>query len=143
MREIGHFIGGREQAGEGQRVSDVFQPATGSLAARVRLADAATVERAVAVARQAAADWAETPPLRRARVLFRFRELLEAQRDALAALVTQEHGKVLEDGKVRSLDVKVGDKILFGKYSGTEVKVDGDDLLVMREEDIMAIIEGK
>ncbi|MBM4234360.1 MAG: co-chaperone GroES [Gammaproteobacteria bacterium] len=52
-------------------------------------------------------------------------------------------GKILEDGKVRALDVKVGDKILFGKYSGTEVKVDGDDLLVMREEDIMAIIEGK
>ena len=52
-------------------------------------------------------------------------------------------GKILEDGTVRALDVKVGDKILFGKYSGTEVKVDGDDLLVMREEDIMAVIEGK
>jgi chaperonin GroES len=52
-------------------------------------------------------------------------------------------GKILEDGKVRPLDVKVGDKILFGKYSGTEVKVDGDEYLVMREEDVMAIIEGK
>ena len=52
-------------------------------------------------------------------------------------------GKILEDGKVRALDVKVGDKILFGKYSGTEVKVDGDDLVVMREEDVMAVIEGK
>ena len=52
-------------------------------------------------------------------------------------------GKILEDGNVRPLDVKVGDKILFGKYSGTEVKVDGEDLLVMREEDVMAIIEGK
>ena len=52
-------------------------------------------------------------------------------------------GKILEDGKVRALDVTVGDKILFGKYSGTEVKVDGDDLVVMREEDVMAIIEGK
>jgi chaperonin GroES len=52
-------------------------------------------------------------------------------------------GKILEDGSVRALDVKVGDKILFGKYSGTEVKVDGDDLVVMREEDVMAIIEGK
>lgn len=52
-------------------------------------------------------------------------------------------GKILEDGKVRALDVKVGDKILFGKYSGTEVKVDGDELVVMREEDVMAIIEGK
>ncbi|MGQ0430073.1 MAG: co-chaperone GroES [Gammaproteobacteria bacterium] len=50
-------------------------------------------------------------------------------------------GKILEDGKVRPLDLKVGDKILFGKYSGTEVKVDGDELLVMREEDVMAVIE--
>ena len=52
-------------------------------------------------------------------------------------------GKILEDGKVRALDVKVGDKILFGKYSGTEVKMDGDDLVVMREEDVMAVIESK
>jgi chaperonin GroES len=50
-------------------------------------------------------------------------------------------GKILESGEVRPLDVKVGDNILFGKYSGTEVKVDGEDLLVMREEDVMAIIE--
>jgi chaperonin GroES len=51
------------------------------------------------------------------------------------------NGKILEDGSVRKLDLKKGDKVLFGKYSGTEVKVDGEDLLVMREEDIMAIIE--
>ena len=52
-------------------------------------------------------------------------------------------GKVLENGTVRPLDVKVGDKILFGKYSGTEVKMDGDELVVMREEDVMAVIESK
>ena len=51
------------------------------------------------------------------------------------------HGKILEDGKVRPLDVKVGDKILFGKYSGTEVKVGNEELLVMREEDIMGVVE--
>ena len=51
-------------------------------------------------------------------------------------------GKIQEDGKVRPMGVKAGDKVLFGKYSGTEVKVDGEDLLVMREEDLMAIIEG-
>ncbi len=51
-------------------------------------------------------------------------------------------GKTLDDGSVRKLDVKVGDEVLFGKYSGTEVKVDGDDLLVLREEDIMAVVEG-
>ncbi|MCK4951615.1 MAG: co-chaperone GroES [Gammaproteobacteria bacterium] len=50
-------------------------------------------------------------------------------------------GKILDSGDIRSLDVKAGDKVLFGKYSGTEVKVEGEDLLVMREEDIMGVIE--
>ena len=52
------------------------------------------------------------------------------------------NGKANDSGNVQALDVKVGDTVLFGKYSGTEVKVDGDDLLVMREDDIMAVIEG-
>ena len=51
------------------------------------------------------------------------------------------NGKILEDGKVRPLAVKVGDRVLFGKYSGQTVKIDGDELLVMREEDIMAVVE--
>ena len=52
-------------------------------------------------------------------------------------------GKMTEDGKVIPLDVKVGDRILFGKYSGTEIKIDGEEHLIMREEDILGIIEGK
>jgi len=52
-------------------------------------------------------------------------------------------GKVTEEGKVIPPDVKAGDKILFGKYSGTEIKVEGEELLIMREEDILGIIEGK
>jgi len=52
------------------------------------------------------------------------------------------NGKVQDNGEVRALDVKAGDKVLFGKYSGTEVKVEGDDVLVMREDDIMGVIEG-
>ncbi|AKO64058.1 molecular chaperone GroES [Methylophilales bacterium MBRSG12] len=51
------------------------------------------------------------------------------------------NGKILEDGNTKTLDVKVGDKVLFGKYAGQSVKVDGEELLVMREDDIMAIIE--
>jgi chaperonin GroES len=51
------------------------------------------------------------------------------------------NGKILENGEIRPLDVKVGDKVLFGKYSGTEVKVSGEELLVMREDDIMGVIE--
>jgi chaperonin GroES len=52
------------------------------------------------------------------------------------------NGKLLENGEIRALDLKKGDQILFGKYSGTEVKVDGDELLVMKEDDVMAVIEG-
>jgi chaperonin GroES len=52
-------------------------------------------------------------------------------------------GKVTEDGKVIPLDVKAGDKILFGKYSGTEIKIEGEEHLIMREEDILGVIEGK
>jgi len=66
-----------------------------------------------------------------------------AEKPVQGKIVAVGKGKILEDGSVRALDVKVGDKILFGKYSGTEVKVDGDDLVVMREEDVMAVIEGK
>ena len=51
-------------------------------------------------------------------------------------------GKILDNGESRPLDVKVGDRVLFGKYSGTEVKLDGNDFLVMREEDIMGVVEG-
>ena len=56
-------------------------------------------------------------------------------------VIAAGNGKVSENGDVRALDVKVGDKVLFGKYAGTEVKVDGDELLVMKEDDIMAVIE--
>jgi chaperonin GroES len=66
-----------------------------------------------------------------------------AEKPMQGKIVAAGKGKILEDGKVRALDVKVGDKILFGKYSGTEVKVEGEDLIVMREEDVMAVIEGK
>ncbi len=66
-----------------------------------------------------------------------------AEKPVQGKVVAVGKGKILEDGSVRALDVKIGDKILFGKYGGTEVKVDGDELLVMREEDVMAVIEGK
>ena len=56
-------------------------------------------------------------------------------------VIATGNGKILDSGDVRALDVQVGDKVLFGKYSGNEVKVDGEELLVMREEDIMAVIE--
>jgi chaperonin GroES len=65
-----------------------------------------------------------------------------AEKPIKGEVIAVGRGKLLENGDVRPLDVKVGDRVLFGKYSGTEVKVDGEDLLVMREDDIMAILEG-
>ncbi len=65
-----------------------------------------------------------------------------AEKPIRGEVIAVGKGKVLEGGDIRPLDVKAGDKVLFGKYSGTEVKVNGQDLLVMREEDIMGVIEG-
>jgi len=64
-----------------------------------------------------------------------------AEKPVRGEVIAAGNGKILDSGEVRPLDVKVGDQILFGKYSGTEVKVEGEDLLVMREDDIMAVIQ--
>ena len=65
-----------------------------------------------------------------------------AEKPSRGKVIAVGNGKILDNGEVRAMDVKVGDQILFGKYSGSEVKVGEEDLLVMREDDIMAIIEG-
>jgi malonate-semialdehyde dehydrogenase (acetylating)/methylmalonate-semialdehyde dehydrogenase len=98
MMGIGHHFGGRTHysAGAG-RSGDVFNPATGEVIAQVAFADRSTVDAAVAAAAAAGPAWAATSALRRARVLFRFRDLLEANRAQLAAAITREHGKVLSD----------------------------------------------
>jgi chaperonin GroES len=66
-----------------------------------------------------------------------------AEKPVQGKIVAVGKGKILENGQVRPCDIKVGDTILFGKYSGSEVKLEGDDLVVMREEDVMAVIEPK
>ena len=65
-----------------------------------------------------------------------------AEKPVKGEVMAVGNGKILENGEIRPLDLKAGDKVLFGKYSGTEVKVEGEDLLVMREDDVMAVIEG-
>ncbi len=95
---ISHYIDGQAASG-GARSSPVFNPATGQAVAAVQLADAEVVARAVAAAQAALPSWAETAPLKRARVMFRFKQLLDARFDELAALITHEHGKVLADAK--------------------------------------------
>src|ERR1700730_14827828 len=103
MSDVHHFIGGQRVAnyhgGSSRRWGEVFNPPTGERRRRVALGGAAEVDRAVKAAAAAFPGWAATPPLSRARVLFKFRELLERDGDAIARLITDEHGKVLSDAK--------------------------------------------
>jgi malonate-semialdehyde dehydrogenase (acetylating) / methylmalonate-semialdehyde dehydrogenase len=94
---IPHWIDGAPVAGEGGRSSPVFNPATGVQTGILPLADSGTVDRAVAAARAAFPAWAATPPLRRARVMFKLRELLDTNADRLADQITAEHGKTHSD----------------------------------------------
>jgi len=103
-----HFINGLQVAGTSGRYGEVFNPASGKCTARVPLANAEEVGHAVEAAAAAFPGWRDTPPLRRARVLFRFKELLEQHLDPLAELVSAEHGKVFNDARgsvVRGLEV--------------------------------------
>ncbi len=99
MRQVGHFIEGRVVAGTGPERGPIFNPATGEQIGEVAFATAAELDRAVAAARAAQPAWAEQTVLRRMRVMFKLKELIERNLDRLAALVTEEHGKTLEDAK--------------------------------------------
>ncbi len=97
--QIAHFVAGQLTAGQGTRRQDVFNPATGAVSGQVLLADSADVNAAVAAAKAAFPAWADTSPLRRSRVMFKFLELLNAHKDQLARLITAEHGKVFTDAQ--------------------------------------------
>jgi malonate-semialdehyde dehydrogenase (acetylating)/methylmalonate-semialdehyde dehydrogenase len=98
-KTLTHYVNGTHVAGHGDRFGDVFNPATGEVAARVPLASAAETAAAIEAAATAFPAWRDTPPLRRAAVLFRFKELLDRHLDDLARLVASEHGKVLNDAR--------------------------------------------
>lgn len=96
MQTIGHLIHGLPFNG-GTRTQPVYNPATGAAIRTLQLADAATVEKAIESAQQAFPAWRATPPLKRARVMSKFKQLLEEHADKICALITEEHGKVLAD----------------------------------------------
>jgi malonate-semialdehyde dehydrogenase (acetylating)/methylmalonate-semialdehyde dehydrogenase len=99
IARIGHYINGRVVGSTSGRQQEVFNPATGDVSAQVELASVAEVDAAVAAASAAAPAWADTAPLKRARILFKFKELIDKHHDDLAAAITREHGKVLSDAK--------------------------------------------
>jgi len=123
LRSIPHFVDGTTRAGTG-RTGEVFNPATGEVSAHVPLASSGEVKAVINVAATAFPAWAATPPLTRARVMMRFRELLLAEIDDLAAVITAEHGKTLSDARgelVRGIEVvefAMGiPQMLKGEYS--------------------------
>src|SRR5437868_12879924 len=125
------WVNGRKQPATSSRSGNVTNPATGEVVRQVPFCNEADIASAVAAAKAAFPTWRDTPPLRRARVLMRYRELIESHRDELATLITEEHGKTLADatGSVqRGLEVvefAMGiPHLLKGEYSeevGTSV----------------------
>ena len=106
--EVGHYIGNSRVAGISGRSQAVYNPATGAVARQVALANVEEVGRAVACAKAAFTAWAETPPIRRARTLNKFLQLMNRHRDTLAAMITAEHGKVFSDAQgevARGIDI--------------------------------------
>ncbi|MDQ1128094.1 CoA-acylating methylmalonate-semialdehyde dehydrogenase [Microbacterium sp. SORGH_AS_0888] len=133
VRELTHFIGGRHVAGTSDRFSDVFDPSTGAVQARVPLASTAEVQDAIANAEAAQLEWGAWNPQRRARVLLRFLDLIARDTDELARLLSSEHGKTIPDAKgdiQRGVEVVEfaagGPHLLKGEYTtgaGTGIDV--------------------
>jgi len=97
--DVVHYVAGQRFSGTSGRFQDVFHPASGQKSRKVALASTADVNQAVAVAQAAFPKWADTPPLRRARIMFKYLELLNKHQDELAAIITAEHGKVFTDAQ--------------------------------------------
>ena len=108
MKLIEHFIDGKNYTGDSKRKSKIFNPATGEQSAEVKLASTQDINNAVQNAKKAFETWSDKPPLQRARVMFRFKELIEKNSDELTKIIVSEHGKVYEDAKgslTRGLEV--------------------------------------
>ncbi len=138
MNNVQHFVSGALWAGSSVRTGDVFNPATGAVAAKVRMASAADVDHAVAAALRAQPAWGATPPARRAAVMFEFRNLLYSHTDELAEMLSAEHGKTLADAKgelargIEVVEFACGiPQLLKGEYS--EGVASGIDSFAIRQ----------
>ena len=123
MEILGHYINGNLRAAS-NRPAPVYNPATGQISRQVAMADQTTVEDAITAAQNAFQDWRDTPPAKRARVMFRFKQLLEENAERIVAAITNEHGKVLDDAMgefqrgIEVVDYACGaPELLKGEYS--------------------------
>ncbi|HEY6426213.1 MAG TPA: aldehyde dehydrogenase family protein, partial [Acidimicrobiales bacterium] len=141
---IGHWVGGRAVPGESGRTAPVYDPALGVQTSEVALASAAEVEGAVRVAVDAAGEWGASSLTRRAGLMFRFRELLDGARNDLAAAVTREHGKVLDDARgevargVENVEFACGIPNLLKGWSNSEVSTGIDIRTVLEPLGVVA-----
>ncbi len=97
-RIVGHYVDGKI-VNVDSKMLNIINPATGQLTCKVAIAKKETVQAAIKAAESAFPDWRNTPPLKRARIMFKFKELLEQNADDVVALITEEHGKVLDDAR--------------------------------------------
>ncbi|MDZ4055605.1 MAG: CoA-acylating methylmalonate-semialdehyde dehydrogenase, partial [Polynucleobacter sp.] len=142
--DIAHFIGGKLHLPSNSRFSDVYNPASGHIARKVALASRDDVNAAVTAAMTAFPAWADTPPLRRARILFKYLELLNRHRDELAAIITAEHGKVFTDAQgevtrgIEIVEFATGiPELLKGDYS-EQVSTDIDNWIMRQPLGVVA-----
>ena len=108
MKLIEHFIDGKIFSGNSKRKGKVFNPATGEQSAEVTLATTQDINKAVETANNSFETWSNTPPLQRARIMFKFKDLIEKNSDELTKIIVSEHGKVYEDAKgslIRGLEI--------------------------------------
>jgi len=108
MNIIEHFVNGKKFLGDSKRTSKVFNPATGEQSAEVKLASTKDMDKAIEVAKTAFTSWSKKPPLQRARVMFKFKEIIEKNFEELTRIIVSEHGKVFDDAKgeiTRGLEV--------------------------------------
>jgi malonate-semialdehyde dehydrogenase (acetylating)/methylmalonate-semialdehyde dehydrogenase len=146
VQSIGHWIGGRAVPGRAERVGPVYDPARGVQTGEVALASAAEVDEAVKTARAAAGGWGSTSLSGRATTMFRLRQLLDARRDELAAAITREHGKVLDDARgevargIENVEFACGIPHLLKGSQSTEASTGVDVLTVPEPLGVVAAI---
>jgi len=123
MKIIGHLINGKVVE-DTKRTQEVYNPSTGEVTKQVALASKATVEEAIAAAAAAYPAWRDTPPLKRARVMFKFKELLEQNAEKIALMIGEEHGKIVHDALgelqrgIENVEYACGaPELLKGEYS--------------------------
>jgi malonate-semialdehyde dehydrogenase (acetylating)/methylmalonate-semialdehyde dehydrogenase len=109
MNKIGHYINGKHVVGVGKRLGDVYNPATGAVSGQITMATASETEAAISAAQAAFSTWSATPALRRARILFKFKALLDEHANDLARAISLEHGKTISDARgevTRGIEVR-------------------------------------